>query len=245
MSLTGSLDGERVNAIPRCEIVCGVAQVIIAARFNGPAGSGNGGYSSGLIGAELDVDGPVEVTLRRPPPLDLPLSVTPNGAGVVVHDPEGAVVAEAVPVEPFDAMVPAVPYAEAVEASAAYPGFSDHPFPTCYVCGPARDDGLGIFPGRLADGRTAAPFVAPDVVSTATVWAALDCPGGWAIIAPGRPYVLGRMAAVVRALPKAGAPCVVVGATVSAQGRKSLVHSTLYGSDGTLLAYARATWIAI
>lgn len=234
-----------MNAIRRCEIVCGVPQVIIALRFNGPAGSGNGGYSAGLIGAELDVDGPVEVTLRRPPPLDRPLPVTRTAAGIAVHDPEGAVVAEAVPVEPFDAVVPAVPYPDAVELSAAYSGFSDHPFPTCYVCGPARDDGLGIFPGPLADGRTAAPFVAPDAVSTATVWAALDCPGGWAIIGPGRPYVLGRMATVVRALPAPGARCVVVGATVSARGRKALVHSTLYGPDGGLLAYARATWIAI
>ena len=46
---------------------------------------------------------------------------------------------------------------EAVAASATYPGFSAHPFPTCFVCGPERaeGDGLRLFPGRLPDGRTA------------------------------------------------------------------------------------------
>ncbi|MGC1212367.1 MAG: hypothetical protein WA890_13995, partial [Micromonospora sp.] len=82
-------------------------------------------------------------------------------------------------------------------------------------------------------------------VVPATVWAALDCPGGWAVIAPGRPYVLGRIAVVVRALPEPGDECVVTGTMVGAEGRKALVHSSLYGPDGALLAYARATWIAL
>jgi hypothetical protein len=53
------------------------------------------------------------------------------------------------------------------------------------------------------------------------------------------------MAAVVSALPSAGDECVVVGGLVSVEGRKALVHSTLYGPSGDLLAYARAIWIAI
>jgi hypothetical protein len=43
----------------------------IEGRFNGPEGSGNGGYTCGLLARELD--GEAEVTLRRPPPLDRPL----------------------------------------------------------------------------------------------------------------------------------------------------------------------------
>jgi hypothetical protein len=219
--------------------------VIIPERFNGPPGSGNGGYSAGLIGAELGGERPLQVTLRLPPPLDRALALSRHGAGIAVHEPDGALVAEAVPVDPFDAVVPPVPYDVAVEVSASYPGFTDHPFPTCYVCGPRRDDGLRLFPGTLPDGRTAAPFVPPPETGTETVWAALDCPGGWSIIGPGRPYVLGRMATVIRAVPPVGTRCVVVGAAVSREGRKALVHSTLYGPEGELLAYARATWIAI
>ncbi|WP_406041268.1 hypothetical protein OG799_33910 [Micromonospora sp. NBC_00898] len=215
--------------------------MIIESRFNGPPGSGNGGWSAGVFAAALDDRGPVEVTLRRPPPLETPLHAVDGE----VRDPAGQVVAQVRRVEPFTAEVPPVdrPTAEAV--AKAYPGLVDHPFPGCYVCGPANPDGLRIFPGRLADGRTAAPFRAPERVVPATVWAALDCPGGWAVIAPGRPYVLGRIAVTVAALPAPGDECVVTGAMVRAEGRKAEVHSSLYGPDGDLLGYARATWIAL
>lgn len=222
--------------------------MIIESRFNGPPGSGNGGYSSGVFATALIGAGPAEVTLRRPPPLDVPLTAGTTAAadgGLEVHGPDGEVVARVKAVDPVVPTVPAVSWAEAVQASRSYAGFADHPFPTCYVCGPQRADGLRIFPGRVTDGRTAAPFVVPAEVTPATVWAALDCPGGWSIIAPGRPYVLGRMAAVVAALPAAGDECVVVGATVRTEGRKALVHSALYGPEGDPIGYARATWIAI
>ena len=76
------------------------------------------------------------------------------------------------------------------------------------------------------------------------VWAALDCPGGWAVIGAGRPYVLGRIAVHVDQMPEPDDRCVVRGALASAEGRKALVHTTLYGTDGAVLARARATWIA-
>lgn len=217
--------------------------VIIESRFNGPPGTGNGGYSAGVFAAARPAGpgGAVEVTLRRPPPLDVPLSVDDG----LVRDVAGELVAEVREIDPFTAIVPPVPLVEAEQAAHAYAGFTDHPFPTCYVCGPQRTDGLRIFPGPTADGRTAAPFVVPADVERHTVWAALDCPGGWSIIAPGRPYVMGRMAAVVSAVPEPGAECVVVGATAEVSGRKALVNSTLYGPSGEPLAYARATWIAI
>ncbi|MFB9235365.1 hypothetical protein ACFFWC_07405 [Plantactinospora siamensis] len=187
-------------------------------------------------------DAAVEVTLRRPPPLGVPLRLD----GTAVRDPEGTLVAELrrVPAFPAEA-VPPVDAATAGAAAANYPGFVEHPFPTCYVCGPERPDGLRIFPGRLPDGRTAAPFVVPADAGPATVWAALDCPGGWAVLAPGRPYVLGRMAAVVERVPAPGDECVAIGAAVEAQGRKALVRSTVYGPAGERLGYARATWIAV
>ncbi|MER5333305.1 hypothetical protein [Micromonospora sp. NPDC002717] len=215
--------------------------MIIESRHNGPPGSGNGGWSAGVFAAASGAPGPVEVTLRRPPPLETLLTLVDGE----VRDPEGLVVAQVRPTEDPRAVVPPVDLPAARAASAAYPGLVDHPFPGCYVCGPDRLDGLRIFPGRLPDGRTAAPFRAPGSVTPATVWAALDCPGGWAVIAPGRPYVLGRIAAVVAALPEPGDECVVTGAMVGGEGRKALVHTSLYAPDGTLLAWARATWIAV
>jgi hypothetical protein len=211
--------------------------MIVPARFNGPPGSGNGGYCAGLFAGA----GPYEVTLRRPPPLDTELSIVDG----VVSAPDGTVVASVGPAEPVAVAVPPVSYADAVDASTRYAGFTDHPFPTCYVCGPERSDGLRLFPGRLDDGRTAAPWTVPGDVGVPTVWAALDCPGGWAAIGPGRPYVLGRIAVHVERIPAPGERCVVTGALSQVDGRRSLVHSTVYGPDGAELARARATWVTI
>jgi hypothetical protein len=222
--------------------------MIIGRTFNGPPETGNGGYTAGLVASQLDVAGGevAEVTLRLPPPLDTPLRVVPTAQGVEVYGDREQLIAEARPARLDEALAPGVPYDEAVAAAARYPGFVDHPFPTCYVCGPRRADGLRIFPGPLPDGRgTAAPWTVPESASAVTVWAALDCPGGWAIIGPGRPYVLGRMAARVLVVPPAGAACVAVGAVAATGGRKAQVRSALYGPGGEPVGYARSTWIAI
>ncbi|MDG4767608.1 hypothetical protein O7632_26460 [Solwaraspora sp. WMMD406] len=234
--------------------------MIIPARFNGPPGSANGGYAAGLfaqalLGAaatEVVADRPVRVTLRRPPPLDVELSLVPvDGEALRVHapagsDPVGELIAEVEATGPGgSAPVAPVSVAEAESAGTAYPGFVDHPFPGCYVCGPRRADGLRIFPGPVADGRSAASFVMPDDPTVATVWAALDCPGGWTVLAVGRPYVLGRITATVAALPTPGQPYVVVGSLIATSGRKAEVRTALYGPADELLGAAEATWIAV
>jgi hypothetical protein len=220
--------------------------MLIPERFNGPPGTGNGGWCAGVfaVAAGARVGGPpVRVTLRVPPPLATPLELRD---GSVLAG--GALVAEvATEAGPVGDGVPPVPLATAVEASKGYPGFTAHPFPTCFVCGPDRpgQDGLGIFPGVLPDGRTAAPWTVPAEVTLPAVWAALDCPGGWAAIARGQAYVLGRMTAQVDELPEPGAECVVTGAAVEIAGRKATVDSTVYGPGDRRLASARATWIAV
>jgi hypothetical protein len=77
------------------------------------------------------------------------------------------------------------------------------------------------------------------------MWAALDCPGGWAVLSEGRPYVLGRIAAWVDALPAPGDTCVVMGRHVGGEGRKAETLTTVYDPSGVVLATARATWIAL
>jgi hypothetical protein len=73
----------------------------------------------------------------------------------------------------------------------------------------------------------------------------LDCPGGWSVGIEARPYVLGRMAAHVEAVPTPGSRCVVMGRLFASEGRKAQVATVLYAPDGTALAWAHATWIAI
>lgn len=229
--------------------------MLIEGRFNGPSESGNGGYSAGVVARALAPapDLAARVTLRLPPPLDTPLqAVRPAESSQLLVYAGERLVAEAEPVglDQLGEPVPPVPYPQAVAVAQDYPGFTEHPFPRCYVCGPQRaeGDGLRIFPGPLPDGGTAAPWHVPPDVSELTVWAALDCPGGWSILAgSGRPYVLGRIAARVNAIPAPGSNCLVTGDVIEAAGRKAEVRSALYASDaaGEPLAYARATWIAI
>jgi hypothetical protein len=213
----------------------------IPARFNGPPGSGNGGWSAGAFAVDTGSAGALEVTLRVPPPLDTPIT----RSGESFHAPDGTLVASVRPgADPGDP-VPPVRYDEAVAAARTYPGFVSHPFPTCYVCGPDRPDGLRLFPGVLPDGRTAAPWTVPADVRTETMWAALDCPGGWSALHSGRTFVLGRIAARVDALPAPGTSCVVVGIADGLSGRKAFTRSTVYGPDGAPLATAGATWIEV
>jgi hypothetical protein len=221
-----------------------VTSLTIDARFNGPPGSANGGYTCGVLAGLLG--GAAEVTLRRPPPLDRPLEAARIDGGVRLLDGE-AVVAEAisaeVTLEPPDPVAPD----EAVQAAARYPGFRRHAFPTCFVCGPARaeGDGLRIFAGPVA-GRDvfAAPWVAPADMSPALVWAALDCPGAIAVGFPDRgETLLGRFAARVGRVPRPGESCVVVAWPLGEDGRKLYAGTALFSEAGEPLAVARATWI--
>ncbi|RYJ00881.1 MAG: hypothetical protein EON47_12500 [Acetobacteraceae bacterium] len=115
----------------------------IAARFRGPPGVGNGGYVAGRMAALLGRQ-PVEVTLRRGWPLDVPLEVVRGEDRVEARDAAGQVVAEARPVD-FTLDVPAPPsLAEAAEATR---WFLDGPFShsegQCFVCGSALAEGVG------------------------------------------------------------------------------------------------------
>ena len=63
-----------------------LTDLVVAERYRGPAGSGNGGYTSGLV-ASLLGGSDVEVTLRVPPPLETPLRID----GSSIYAPASAV----------------------------------------------------------------------------------------------------------------------------------------------------------
>lgn len=240
--------------------------ITIDARHNGPPASGNGGYVAGRVAEELlrachrrsvGPESPwVEVTLRTPPPLETPIATPVDGDVLRAHVGD-TLVAEArllaspptraCTVEPVDAEC-------ASEAESRYRGLEQHPFPTCWVCGPSRParDGYDLRPGLIDDHRTACTWTVGENaaegrggVSAAAMWAALDCPGAWTALQGEAVIVLGRIAAQVSRVPAVGDRCVVMGRLIGRDGRKSFTATSAYGPDGALLAQALATWISL
>lgn len=210
--------------------------MIIPGRFNGPPGSGNGGVTCGLL---AQATGLSEVTLRQPPPLDRELQL--RDAGLYDGD---QLIAQAAAGEITVSPIASVTVAEAALATASYAGWSGHPFPTCFVCGPDNDQGLRLFPGAVRDGVVATPWLPVDE-DPVLVWAALDCPSGWSTDLPGRPLVLGRMTCRIDTLPTPDVDHVVMGWHVGDEGRKVFTASALYTAAGEVLAVAQQTWIAV
>ena len=213
----------------------------IERRYRGPLHSGNGGYTAGRLAAF--VDGPAEVTLRLPPPLDRPLTLAEEGERVLLLDGDG-LVAEARPGAPAVEVPRTVTCAEAEDAATRHVRFGGENFSECFSCGVRPDDGLGIHAGPVAGSDLhAAPWTASDV-SPEVVWAAIDCSGAYAVGGPGRgEVVLGRMTAEIRRLPEEGERCVVVAWPLGEDGRKLYAGTALLGADGETLAVARQTWI--
>ena len=220
-------------------------ELVIDRHFRGPATSANGGYTSGVLASLLH--GPAEVTLRLPPPLDRPLEVNWHEERRSVDLRDGdALVAEATAADVELEVPDPIPFEEA--AAAELPeGDMESAFPECFVCGWARDDGLGIYAGPVAGRDLVAATWTPraEHVAPEFVWAALDCPGAYAVERGERGMpVLGRFAARVEHLPLPGEQCVVVGWPLGEDGRKLYAGTALYGEDGRVLGAARATWIA-
>jgi hypothetical protein len=233
-------------------------RVTVAGRFCGPATSGNGGVTAGLLASTLGPgEEPVTVTLRQPPPLDTAMDVraAPDGRAGVQLWAGDLLVAEAVSGRLEATVVEPVDFGTATAARTAYRGSANHPFPTCFVCGPERDvgDGMRLTPGLVGIGRTACVWVPdpslaagddPSVAGPEFGWAALDCPGGWTSDIEQRPMVLGRITAAIASWPRIGRPHVVVGRLLREEGRKTFTATSLY-DEGRLVGRAEHTWIHV
>jgi len=225
--------------------------ITIAARFNGPPGSGNGGYVCGRMARHIP--GASAVTLRAPPPLDAPLRLTSVDGRIELRDGE-TLVADAQAASLTLEAPPAPSFAEAEAAAARYLGHADHRYPTCFVCGGARParDGLDLFTGRV-EGRdmVASPWTphadlagANGLLAPEFIHAALDCPSYWALAHAGKPALLARMTASIDApAPRIGEKLIVAAWALGSDGRKHRGASALYTAAGALIARAEALWI--
>lgn len=228
-------------------------RVLIPHRFNGPPASANGGYACGLVARHIQ--GPAEVTLRSPPPLDTALELERTDDGRVLLRHGELLVAEGRPAPSPEVEPPLRPtVAQAREALRRHPWLGDdHSFRACYVCGAGRHDGLGLHFGDVPGhpGVTAALLIADATVphdehgiTPEIAWGALDCPSYVPALWEAEvPSLLGRMQAELLAPVPLGEPIVATGWFLAADGRKTHTASALLAADGRLLARARALWI--
>jgi hypothetical protein len=230
----------------------------ITGRHNGPPGSANGGYTCGLLAQRVGAEA-IEVTLRKPPPLERSLEVAGDAEHVELRDGE-RLIAEARPAELLLDVPKAVPAGELerAEAGGHEHWTAKHPFPTCFVCGPGRapGDGLRIFPLELPDHdgmfgarwRPDESLAAPDgSVRPEYVWAALDCPTSAPVanFGAGPPMVLARMTARLGCSVRTGEQHSILSWPLARDGRKREAAAALYDSEGRMLCASKALWIEL
>ncbi len=235
-------------------------QITIQRRFRGPPNSGHGGYVCGIVANFI---GPcAEITLRFPPPLDLPLTVEKMENGRVRLVDDNVIIAEGRKAELCIEIPDQPTLEESANAAKAYPGFETHPFPSCFGCGHKRaeGDGLRIFSGPIEGSEVMAAPWFPDYslvgetgsVKTEFLWAALDCPTAWPVVKlqkdlyPDSPYILlGRFVAQIKQELEAGLNCVTIGWPIGHDDRKLYSGSAIFLESGDLIAAGKATWIAV
>jgi hypothetical protein len=226
--------------------------ISIPRRFNGPLESGNGGYSAGVFASQ--VDGAAEVSLRSPIPLDTPLDPIAGEDGALrILDGE-ALIAEVRSVPELEIDVPEpVGIEQAREASLRYKSPREGLFSRCFVCGPAREDSLGVFAGEV-EGRdlVATPWTPPawtadedGKVLPEFAWAVLDCPTYFAAHqGEGMPLsMLVKQATRMQAPIPAEEEHVVIAWPIAADGRKHHAGAAVLSADGAVHAVCQAMLI--
>lgn len=229
--------------------------VTIESRFNGPPGSGNGGYVAGLLASYINTSC-VRIRLMHPPPLDTEMSVVNQGDQIQLID-QDKIVAQAI-ISELDLEVPSIPtYSIAEEASKNYPGFDRHAFPHCYVCGPKRkeEDGLRLFTGLATDEEyVAAPFQTYNelyndkgLMTHETIYAALDCPGAYAItqVDEEKILVLGEIIVKIDEEIHQNEELLVMGWYLGKERKKNYSGTAIINRNGVIKAKAKATWIEV
>lgn len=230
--------------------------VRLDARLNGPPRSANGGFACGAIAQAMG--GTASVRLVRPVPLETALEVARDGDGISaeVIAPDHQLIAEVRRVDPFTWSPPVKPsfaQAEAARASSPLRG-ARHLLSGCVVCGPERQDGLGVTPGLLPHRSDVliTPFVPHErdatdgVVHPEAVWGALDCPSYPAeSLLARRVGLLGTLAAHQHRDVVVGERLIVVGWTIDRRGRATQTASALLDERGEVVASARAVWIEL
>ncbi|MFT6435915.1 MAG: hypothetical protein ACJAVI_003970 [Candidatus Azotimanducaceae bacterium] len=236
--------------------------LVVKNRFRGPPHSGNGGYVGGLFSKIVDPSskGCVEVTLRSPIPLDVPLQANQMDDGSATVTDGETLIAQMKSID-LAMDVPAPPAWTDVEAvaekSLAYssdinellPGQRGF-HPICFCCGIEHDTGLQVCVASVGD-QVAAIWktkeswgLADGLLPIEYLWTAMDCPGQFAYMEKGiRTGMLGRITASVTEQPKAGEELLVTAWTILVEGKKHFAGAAIFDRHGKLYSKAKTVWI--
>jgi hypothetical protein len=231
--------------------------LVIARRFNGPPASANGGWAAGALARRIDAPA-VAVSLKAPPPLDVPLALRPDADGVWSLLDGDTLLAQA-QAATLALAVPAAPVLEEARRAGALArlhaaGRGAWPYARCFGCGILRHDGLAIVPGPCGDEGivatdwTPAPAHAePDgAIGVETTWAALDCPAGiaWSHRLPDAgPMVTVRITAAIDTPLRAGTTYRVIGWPIARDERKLHAGTAIVGPDDRVHARSQQLWL--
>lgn len=234
----------------------------IGGWFQGPTGSGQGGWTAQrFLAAVADrTDRPLSVRLTAAIPLEVDLAIVAHDERWELIAPDGSTIMVATPWEPAFADTRAV---SLDAARTARRGFLDtvdeHPVPACFSCG-SLPDSMGVHAGPLGDGtdRFATDWTVPDWAADGTgrvdpgvLWAAIDCCAAWWVgWSRERRVALTAQYAVEQLHPLVpGATYALVGWSgdhdAEWDGRKRHAASAAFDADGRCVARSVSFWISV
>lgn len=236
----------------------------IGSWFQGPTGSGQGGWTAHRLASQIDH--PVTVAIKSRVPLDTDLEVVhdlENERWLLVDQTgdDAVVVMVAEPWEATFADTAPVSVDEAADARGRFGTVvDDHPVPFCFSCG-LQHDSMHVHAGPLADDpeeRFATDWTPPawairsdGTVDPGTVWAAIDCTAAFYVgYSRERKTALTVQYAVEQLHPiDATTTYALVGwagdHATDWDGRKRHGASAAFAPDGTCVARSVSFWLAL
>ncbi len=239
-----------------------ITTIRIGEWFQGPTGSGQGGWTSQRFLAAVSsvCSTPVTAAIRAAIPLEIDLAVRAIDDGWALCAPDDTVV--------MTASVWAGTYADTEQVSVAAATAArhlfaevvgEHPVPSCFSCGQLPGS-MGVQGGPLDDGtdRFATDWTVPDWavgddghVDSGALWAALDCCAAWWVGWSREPRnALTVQYAVEELAPlEPGATYALVGwagdNVAEWDGRKRHGASAAFDANGNCVARSTSFWVSV
>ncbi len=230
-------------------------------RFQGPTGSGQGGWTAHRLAER--VDHPVTMAIKAPVPLETELDVVHDVGNErwLLVDHTGEQARTVMVAEPWEAGFADTEPVSIEEARAARGRFAsvvdEHPVPFCFSCG-LQHDSMLVQAGPLGDDRFATDWTPPawavrgdGTVDEGTVWAAVDCTAAWYVgysRRPRTPLTVQYAVEVVHPIEPA-TPYALVGwsgdHSSEWDGRKRHAASAAFAPDGTCVARSVSFWLSV